>query len=146
MVNQIELAIASKVDGIITMPIAPTAMRPVFKKAAEAKIPVVFVGADDPESTALAFVGTNEAELGRRAADAIKAKFAKKGNPPLRAIVMQSTMDASFAIKARDGYLDCAQGLSRLQDGRRTSPATATCRSPCRSSRPPSRPTPRSTS
>jgi ribose transport system substrate-binding protein len=34
MVNQIELAIASKVDGINTMPIAPTAMCPVFKKAA----------------------------------------------------------------------------------------------------------------
>jgi ribose transport system substrate-binding protein len=102
MVNQIELAIASKVDGIITMPIAPTAMRPVIKKAAEAKIPVVFVGAEDPESTALAFIGTNEAELGRQGGNAIKTKF---GSKPLRAIVLQSTMDASFAIKARDGYL-----------------------------------------
>ena len=102
MVNQIELAIASKVDGIITMPIAPTAMRPVFKKAAEAKIPVVFVGAEDPESTALAFIGTNEAELGAQGGKAINAHFGKK---PLRAIVLQSTMDASFAIKARDGYL-----------------------------------------
>lgn len=102
MVNQIELAIASKVDGIITMPIAPTAMRPVIKKAAQAKIPVVFVGAEDPESTALAFIGTNEAELGKQGGNAIKARF---GNKPLRAIVMQSTMDASFAIKARDGYL-----------------------------------------
>ena len=102
MVNQIELAIASKVDGIITMPIAPTAMRPVFKKAAQAKIPIVFVGAEDPESTALAFIGTNEAELGKQGGNAIKAKF---GSKPLRAIVLQSTMDASFAIKARDGYL-----------------------------------------
>jgi ABC-type sugar transport system substrate-binding protein len=102
MVNQIELAIASKVDGIITMPIAPTAMRPVFKKAAQAKIPVVFVGAEDPESTALAFIGTNEAELGRQGGNAIINRF---GNKPLRAIVLQSTMDASFAIKARDGYL-----------------------------------------
>jgi ribose transport system substrate-binding protein len=102
MVNQIELAIASKVDGIITMPIAPTAMRPVFKKAAQAKIPVVFVGAEDPESTALAFIGTNEAELGKQGGNAISTRFGKK---PLRAIVLQSTMDASFAIKARDGYL-----------------------------------------
>jgi ABC-type sugar transport system substrate-binding protein len=102
MVNQIELAIASKVDGIITMPIAPTAMRPVIKKAAQAKIPVVFVGAEDPESTALAFIGTNEAELGKQGGNAIKARF---GSKPLRAIVLQSTMDASFAIKARDGYL-----------------------------------------
>lgn len=102
MVNQIELAIASKVDGIITMPISPTAMRPVLKKAAAAKIPVVFVAAEDPESTSLAFIGTNEANLGKQGGAAIKAKFGKK---PLRAIVLQSTMDASFAIKARDGYL-----------------------------------------
>lgn len=102
MVNQIEIALTSKVDGIITMPIAPTAMRPVFKKAAEKKIPVVFVGAEDPESTSLAFIGTNEANLGKMGAEAIKKKFAGK---PIRAIVMQSTMDASFAIKARDGYL-----------------------------------------
>jgi ABC-type sugar transport system substrate-binding protein len=103
MVNQIELAIAQKVDGIITMPIAPEAMRPVIKKAAQAKIPVVFVGAEDPESTALAFIGTNEAELGKQGGGAIAAKF---GTTPIRAIVMMSTMDASFAIKARDGYLD----------------------------------------
>jgi ABC-type sugar transport system substrate-binding protein len=102
MVNQIELAIAQKVDGIITMPIAPTAMRPVFKKAAAAKIPVVFVGAEDDQSTSLAFIGTNEAELGAQGAKAIKARFKDK---PLNAIVLQSTMDASFAIKARDGYL-----------------------------------------
>lgn len=107
MVNQIELAIASKVDGIITMPIAPTAMRPVFKKAAEAKIPVVFVGSVDPESTSLAFVGTDEAELGRQGGEAIKQRF---GSKPLRAIVLQSTMDASFAIKARDGYLAALKG------------------------------------
>ena len=105
MVNQIEIALSSKVDGIISMPIAPTAMRPVFKKAAEMKIPVVFIGAIDPESPSLASVGTNEDNLGKIGSDAIKAYFAKKGNPPLRAVVMQSTMDASFAIKARDGYL-----------------------------------------
>jgi len=107
MVNQIELAIAQKVDGIITMPIAPTAMRPVIKKAADAHIPVVFVGAEDPESTALAFIGTNEAELGKQGGGAIMKKF---GNKPLNAIIMMSTMDASFAIKARDGYLAALKG------------------------------------
>jgi ribose transport system substrate-binding protein len=106
MVNQIEIAIAQKVDGIISMPIAPTAMRPVFKKAAEAKIPVVFIGSVDPEAPSLASVGTNEDNIGRIGAEAIKAHFGAMGNPPLRAIVMQSTMDASFAMKARDGYLN----------------------------------------
>jgi ribose transport system substrate-binding protein len=102
MVNQIEIAIANKVDGIITMPIAPEAMRPAFVKCAEAGIPVVFVGAEDDQSEALAFIGTNEAELGRIGAEAIMEKMA---GAPIKAHILQSTMDASFAIKARDGYL-----------------------------------------
>lgn len=103
MVNQIEIAIAQKVDGIISMPIAPEAMRPAFKKAEEAGIPVVFVGAEDPQSNPLAFVGTNEVNLGKMGGEAIIKKFDGK---PIRAIVMMSTLDSSFAIKARDGYLD----------------------------------------
>jgi ribose transport system substrate-binding protein len=105
MVNQIELALAAGADGIVTMPIAPTAMRPAFVMAAEQGVPVVFVGAEDPESTALAFIGTNEANLGAMGAKGIKDHFAKLGNPPLFAYIQQSTMDASFANKARDGYL-----------------------------------------
>jgi ribose transport system substrate-binding protein len=103
MVNQIEIALASGADAIITMPIAPEAMRPVFRKCAEQNIPVVFAGAEDDISTSLAFVGTNEAEVGRMGAEALMKKFDGK---PIYAHVMQSTMDASFAIKARDGYND----------------------------------------
>jgi ABC-type sugar transport system substrate-binding protein len=105
MVNQIELALAAGADGIISMPIAPTAMRPVWKMAAEQGVPVVFVGSVDPESTSLAFIGTNEANLGAMGAQGIKEHFASLGNPPLYAYIQQSTMDASFANKARDGYL-----------------------------------------
>lgn len=106
MVNQIEIAIAQKVDGIIAMPIAPTAMRPAFKKAAEAGIPVVFIGAIDPEAPSLASVGTDERSIGRMGSEAVIEHFAKQGYPPLRAVVMMSTMDASFAIKSRDAYIE----------------------------------------
>jgi ABC-type sugar transport system substrate-binding protein len=102
MVNQIEIALVSGVDGIITMPIAPEAMRPVFRKCADQKVPVVFAGAEDDVSTSLAFVGTNEAELGQTGADYLMKLY---GGKPIRAHIMQSTMDASFAIKARDGYI-----------------------------------------
>jgi ribose transport system substrate-binding protein len=102
MVNQIEIALASGADAIITMPIAPEAMRPVFKKCADQGVPVVFAGAEDDVSTSLAVVGTNEEELGRLGAKELIAKFAGK---PIRAHIMMSTLDASFAIKARDGYL-----------------------------------------
>ena len=103
MVNQIEIALVSRVDGIITMPIAPEAMRPAFRKCEDAGVPVVFVGAEDDESTALAFIGTNEAELGRQGAAALMEIM---DGEPIKAHILQSTMDASFAIKARDGYID----------------------------------------
>jgi len=103
MVNQIEIALAANVDGIITMPIAPEAMRPAFRKCEDAEVPVVFVGAEDDESTALAFIGTNEAELGRQGAAGLVAIM---DGQPIKAHILMSTMDASFAIKARDGYLD----------------------------------------
>lgn len=105
MVNQIELALAAGADGIISMPIAPEAMRPVWKQCEEAGVPVVFVGSVDPQSTSLAFIGTDEANLGAMGAAGIKEYFATQGNPPLFAYIQQSTMDASFANKARDGYL-----------------------------------------
>ena len=54
----------------------------------------------------MAFIGTNEANLGAMGAAGIKAHFAELGNPPLNAYIQQSTMDASFANKARDGYLE----------------------------------------
>jgi ABC-type sugar transport system substrate-binding protein len=102
MVNQIEIALAGGVDRIITMPIAPEAMRPVFRKCADQKVPVVFAGAEDDQSTSLAFVGTNERDLGQMGANDLMQKF---GGAPIRAHILQSTMDASFAIKARDGYI-----------------------------------------
>ena len=102
MVNQIEIALADKVDAILTMPIAPEAMRYAIQECADANVPVVFTGSEDPESTSLAYVGTNEAALGAAGARAIMEKM---GGEPIKCMIMQSTMDASFAIKARDGYL-----------------------------------------
>lgn len=102
MSGLIDKAISSKVDGIITMPIAPEAMRPAFEACDNAQVPVVFVGSGDGQSKSLAFVGTNEAQLGKTGAQKLMDKF---GGEPIKAVIMQSTMDASFAINARDGYL-----------------------------------------
>lgn len=112
MSNQIEISITQKVDGVITMPISPEAMRPAFKKMDEAGIPYVFAGAEDPESKAIAFVGTNEATLGAMGAEEIIKKF---GDEPINAIVMMSTLDASFAMKARDGYLKVLEQLPNFK-------------------------------
>jgi ABC-type sugar transport system substrate-binding protein len=103
MVNLIDKAVASKVDGVITMPIDPVPMRGAFEKCDEAGIPVVFVGSVDPLSTSLAYVGTDTYDLGRTGAAALMEKF---NGEPIKAVIMQSTADASFAIESRDGYLE----------------------------------------
>lgn len=65
MVKQIELAIASKVDGIVTMAISPEAMAPVLQKAADAGIPVVMIIADSKDSPRLAYLGLNNENFGK---------------------------------------------------------------------------------
>lgn len=102
MSNQIDIALTQRVDGIITMPISPEAMRPAFSRCDEKETPYVFAGAEDSDSNAVAFVGTNEAELGAQGAKEIIKKF---DGEPIKAMIMMSTLDASFAMKARDGYL-----------------------------------------
>ena len=102
MTNLIDKAIASKVDGVITMPIDPVPMRAAFAKCEEAGIPVVFVGSVDPESTSIAYVGTDTYDLGRTGAQVLMKKF---DGEPIKAVIMQSTKEASFAIESRDGYL-----------------------------------------
>ena len=68
MVKQIELGIASQVDGMIVMAAAPDAMRPALQKAADAGIPVVTVIADCPDVDKLAYLGLNNQNYGEQAA------------------------------------------------------------------------------
>jgi ribose transport system substrate-binding protein len=108
MINQIETAIVEKVDGIITMPMNPESWGPVLIKAKEKGIAMVLAGSDVPikngvpDYPRLAAVGTDEKELGTIGANEILKVL--KGAAP-KVITMQSTMDAPFANKARDGYL-----------------------------------------
>ncbi len=57
MVNSINGAISSKVDGIATSLISPTAFNAPIKKATAAGIPVVAYNADEPSSGRLAYIG-----------------------------------------------------------------------------------------
>lgn len=103
MIEQIELAIASKVDGIISMALNPEAFGPVLKKAAEAGIPVVLVNSDAPDSERLAFIGTGEINLGTVGAQGIINIL---GGETPRVATMQSTMDARVANMELKGYFD----------------------------------------
>ncbi|AOQ23492.1 D-allose-binding periplasmic protein [Moorella thermoacetica] len=101
MIQQIENAIASKADGIITMALNPEAFQPVLEKAQKAGIPVVLVNSDAPNAPRLAFIGTDEKNLGTIGAKEIIKKL---NGTPAKVLTMQSTMDAKVANKMREAY------------------------------------------
>lgn len=71
MVKYIDSAIASKVDGIITMALSPSAIGPAIDRAKEAGIPVILVDTDAPDSMRDAYVGTSNYDAGKAAGEAM---------------------------------------------------------------------------
>ena len=64
-----EAAIADKVDGIITFPSRPQVLRPWIRRASRARIPVVCVATDAPNSGRLGIVAIDTMASGSIAAD-----------------------------------------------------------------------------
>jgi len=64
-----ESAIQDKVDGIITFPSRPEALRPWIRRASRARIPVVCVATDAPNSGRLGVVSVDTLASGSIAAD-----------------------------------------------------------------------------
>ena len=67
--ESVEAAIADKVDGIITFPSRPQALRPWIRRASRARIPVVCVATDAPNSGRLGIVAIDTLASGSIAAD-----------------------------------------------------------------------------
>ncbi|MCJ7693878.1 MAG: substrate-binding domain-containing protein [Anaerolineaceae bacterium] len=86
MVKQIEIAIASKVDGLIIMAAVPDAMRPAIQAAYDAGIPVVTVIADCKDVDKLAYLGLNNQNYGKIAAE--KALEGLAGKKPKIAVMV----------------------------------------------------------
>ena len=103
MVDLMNKAIYSKVDGIITMAVDNNVLNPVMEKAAEGGIAVAFVAADAPSSSRLFFIGTDQKKIGEIGGSALLSRMNGK---PIRAVIMQSTMVNSFANNARESYLE----------------------------------------
>lgn len=64
----LEMAIASRIDGIITRGLDDDRFNAVLNKAAEKEIPVITVGVDAPNSKRVAYVGTSNYDAGLLAA------------------------------------------------------------------------------
>jgi ABC-type sugar transport system substrate-binding protein len=103
MSDDIYEAIASKADGIITMPIDPELMKDAFEACNGAGIPLIFIASNYDGCESVAFVGTDEKKLGTIGATVIMEKF---DGAPIRAVMMNSTNEAPFAINSLSGYLE----------------------------------------
>ncbi|WHH60746.1 substrate-binding domain-containing protein [Petroclostridium sp. X23] len=111
VVKQIEIAIASKADGIITYGAAPDAMVPVLKQADEAGIPVVCVIGDVPDAPKLGFMGTDPQNFGETGAKVLSEKL---GSVKPMVIGQMFAMDAAQNIANFKGYKD---GLAKNPAG-----------------------------
>jgi len=67
--DALQSAISDKVDGIITFPSRPEALRPHIRRASRARIPVVCVATDAPNSGRLGMVAIDTLASGSIAAD-----------------------------------------------------------------------------
>jgi ABC-type sugar transport system substrate-binding protein len=94
MIKQIDLAIASKVDGIITMPLNPEAMRPALKRATDAGIPVVLMNSDDPVVARLAYLGLGNKNFGETQA-AVALRYLNGRKPVIAAMVADLTQESA---------------------------------------------------
>ncbi|MDR1204879.1 MAG: substrate-binding domain-containing protein [Peptococcaceae bacterium] len=101
VVKQIEIAIISKVDGIITYGAEPTAMMPVLRQAAEAGIPVVTVIGDVEGVDKLGFMGTDPENFGRTGARVLSEKI---GDEKIYLVGQMFALDAAQNIANFEGY------------------------------------------
>ena len=68
-IDFLELAIASRVDGIITHVSEEDKFVPVINKAVERDIPVITIDTDAPKSKRISYVGANNYAVGEKAAN-----------------------------------------------------------------------------
>jgi ribose transport system substrate-binding protein len=132
MIKQIDLAIASEVDGIITMPLNPEAMRPALKRATDAGIAVVLMNSDDPQVERLAYLGLGNKNFGETQA-VTAMKYLNGRKPVIAAMVADLTQasaremlqaaEAKFKetgdyewVQTVEGTSELSQELQRYQD------------------------------
>ena len=101
-VETIEAFIAQKVDGLVIMPLSPSAFEPVLKKAQDAGIPVVTFGVDaDDTSQRLAWVGTDNTLVG---AMQIQGLHEALGRDDMKVGVIMSNFDATNQLEQIEAF------------------------------------------
>ncbi|HHY63962.1 MAG TPA: sugar ABC transporter substrate-binding protein [Clostridiaceae bacterium] len=91
----LDIAIASKVDGIITHVLDEEKFTPLIDKAVDSGIPVITIEAEAKESKRNAYVGTNTFNLGREAG---KLVLEAKGEKANIAIILSDYIDGAVNV------------------------------------------------
>jgi len=110
-IKDIETAIASKVDGIITMALDPTAFTPVINKAVAAGIPIVLIDTDAPDSDRNFYAGTSNYAAGFEAGKAMID--ATGGNANIG--IITGAINAANLIERIDGFTDAIKDQPNMQ-------------------------------
>jgi ribose transport system substrate-binding protein len=100
LVSALDAAITKQVDGIAIAAINPSAMNASINRAQEAGIPVVTILADAPDSQRAAFLGSNEEEIGRLAAEGLAEETGGKG----KVGVVLASLDVENQRKILDAF------------------------------------------
>lgn len=97
-----QTAIADGCDGIFTSALAPDTFAPVIEQSVSAKIPVVLIDSDAPDTDRTIYAGTSNYEAGKAAGKAMAEKLGGKG----QVAVMVGAIDAQNMIDRDQGFRD----------------------------------------
>ncbi|GAB2716184.1 sugar-binding protein [Paenibacillus thermoaerophilus] len=100
--SMVEMAVASKVDGIIMQGFNEKEFTPAINKAVDSGIPVITIDTDAPGSKRIAFVGTDNFLAGRRAAKEI----VKDTNGSAKVGILTGSFSISNQTLRVAGFLD----------------------------------------
>jgi ribose transport system substrate-binding protein len=109
-ISAIETAIASKVDGILTMALNPEAFTPVINRAEAEGIPVVLIDTDAPESNRTVYAGTSNRDAGYAAGKAMAE--ATGGNAKIG--IVTGAIDADNLNLRIDGFREAIKEHSGM--------------------------------
>lgn len=104
-VKLLDMAIASRVDGIITQALTEKAFAPVINKAREKGIPVITIDTDAPATKRLAYVGSDNYRAGVQAGQALIRATGGKATVG----VITGSFEAENMIQRLKGFRDAVK-------------------------------------
>lgn len=110
-IKLIDMAIASKVSGIITYVQDEEGYTTYINKAVKKGIPVVTVDSDAKKSMRLGYIGTDNIKAGEKAAEELMSKIGFSG----RVAIIMGGKEVKNQIERVKGFTDCLKKYSGIE-------------------------------